>query len=242
MMHERISIEDAFNDAQSALQKIQRAHDARSLLMSHRRAAICSDGAVTRWHAIRVASGLGVCAVLDEDGEQLRDDAGRLVTTNDNRESLVVDSLIAAGLDAYCPRDWRTKRSPRKKSGVKFSVPMFPTYAFVRLPQSPSAMLGVLSFEGVRGFVSNASGPVLVPNRLVDEIKVYEGLSPKQRRLICSVANVGDRMIITRNVFAGHKGEVVYVDGNRGMIDLELSLFGRATRVTLGLDDVKKLG
>lgn len=189
------------------------------------------------WLAMRMAGGL----VRRPDG--LADDAFLGITgAHMNRESLTVARMRQAGLDAFCPIDERQKRKPRGKNSQKICVPMFANYGFVRIDGTVRAMLGVLSFDGVHGLVMNGARVAIIPDKIINEIKVFAACSPKQRRLMCGLVQVGDRVMITASTMRGMVAPVAAIDPKTGRVDLETMLFGATRRITLGLDDIVKAG
>ena len=214
-MHERPSKD--FYDPASAMRRIERDRHAKALIRGHRCEA-ARDGGV--WLAVALWSG---------------------ALAKDWRESVVISSMVESGIEAFCPVDIKEIRKPRSKKMQAIPTIMFAGYGFVRIHNCYEAILGVLSFEGVIGLVGGSGKPRVIPDKIIEELRIYEALSPKQRRLISSVVTVGDTVTITRNVFKGFEAEVVNVDAKSGMIDVTATLFGGSSRMTIGLDEVEKL-
>lgn len=144
-------------------------------------------------------------------------------------------------IEAWCPVDREKKRAPRRHGRTLVEWPLFDGYLFVRIDHDPASILGVSSFKGIAGLIGKDGKPTVMPEKFVNELKLFSFLSPKQRRLMCSAVRVGDRVKINRYVFGNHTGEVVRMDGERGFVDIEFDIFGQLVPVTAGLDEVEKL-
>lgn len=118
----------------------------------------------------------------------------RAVYTKPRSEKKVAERLEQQGIEVYCPVQTTLKQwSDRKK---KVSVPIFPSYVFLRLSEKESDLVlqdpGVLNFvywlgqpalirdeeiEGIRAFLSNYrdSTIVLVDYEKGDKVEIIEG-------------------------------------------------------------------
>jgi transcriptional antiterminator NusG len=151
----------------------------------------------------------------------------------------MADSLNEVGIEAWCPVDRDKKRAPRKHGRKLVEWPMFDGYLFVRIDCDPASILGVTSFKGIAGILGRDGEPVAMPDKFINELKVFAWLSPKQRRLMCAAVKIGDRVKIKRYAFAAFLGDVVGTDMNNGWVDIEFDIFGRLVPVRVGLDEIE---
>lgn len=147
--------------------------------------------------------------------------------------------MRAHGIDAWCPVENRKVRRGRTHHHRRVDVPLFERYLFVHVPAAASCWLAVMTFDGVAGLLGLGDTPVPIPEKIVNDVRMFLGLSKRQRRLICDAVQVGDRVMIKTSNFDGFPAEVVATDGARGLVDVEVDIFRRMTRVTVGLDQIK---
>lgn len=147
--------------------------------------------------------------------------------------------MKAHDIEAWCPVENRKVRRPRTHHYRRADVPVFERYLFVRVPPAESCWLAIETFDGVAGLLGVNGRPQAIDEKIVNDVRMFLGLTKKQRRLLCDVVQVGDRIKIKGGSFDGFPADVLAVDGNRGLVDIEVSIFGRMTPVTLGLDQIK---
>jgi transcriptional antiterminator NusG len=231
MMAAKVTLDERIAQQDAVLRELARRDAEQAMRAAWRRAAVLADGDPGAWYAIRIVSGVGVKRWHAPDGTPQE--------RHDNRESLIADSLRMAGIDIYCPRDAWRQRMPRSKRVKKIEAPLFPGYAFVRLPKTWDALRGVLSFDGVIGVVGSSTGPRVIGQREMDNIKGIEKLAPKDRRNAAALALVGKTVTVGAGAFKGSDAKVVAVDPKRRTATLEIALFGGVVPMVIGLDECR---
>jgi transcription antitermination factor NusG len=147
--------------------------------------------------------------------------------TEPMREAVAVSHLERAGYTTYLPRIKSTKRV----------VPLFPTYAFVRITDHWYSAMATI---GVIRLLLDADRPARVGDEVIHKIKAQErgGLvklaAPRPRFI------QGDKVRIVRGNFLGHLG--IY-DGMTGKERerILLDLLGRKVQVELPRTDIQPL-
>lgn len=150
----------------------------------------------------------------------------------------LADSLRAASIEAWCPMETKMRRNRRSHQKEKIQVPVFPGFLLVRVPAFEAAWLGVLSFDGAVSILGNGTLPVALPDKTVNDLKAI--LDPNAVRYIFSP---GDRVLIEAGAFGAIEATVIDRENYRtGKVVLDVEAFGRMTRCTMDIDDLKKLG
>lgn len=148
--------------------------------------------------------------------------------------------LNDAEIEAWCPVDRDKKRAPRRHGKTLTEWAMFAGYFFVRIDPDPISIRGVCSFEGIVGLLGEGGVPSPMPDKMVNELKLFLHLTPKQRRLIAQGVQIGETVKIRADLWNGWRGPVVEVDRKNGFVSIELDIFGRLTPVRIGLDEIEK--
>jgi transcriptional antiterminator RfaH len=143
------------------------------------------------------------------------------------RELAAMRFLGLAGYTVYCPRI-RVVRPRRGGRKVVSHPPLFPSYLFVMIE------VGWWSARWCPGIVkllANGDAPMVVPDRLVDEIRSRErnGLIELERR---DRFKLGEKVHVTEGIFGGHTGIYAGMRSHDRVLVL-LALLGGHQRVEL---------
>jgi transcription antitermination factor NusG len=91
------------------------------------------------------------------------------VQTRPRHERAVATQLETLGFDTFAPvvaeiHHWSDRRK-------KVELPLFPSYAFVKLCPSPAERVRVLRLFGVNGFVGSRGQGTPIPDKQIDDIQ-----------------------------------------------------------------------
>ncbi len=157
------------------------------------------------------------------------------VFTKPRKERVACENLERQGFTAYLPRI----RQPRYRRGHWMEVvePLFPRYLFVQLRLGFDDVSPIRSTLGVTGLVRFGLEPALVPQGLVEALRVKEdaalGLHLPEQALF----RRGDPVTIVSGPFAGVQA-IFEAPSGEGRVILLLDLLGRANRVRLATDQI----
>ena len=151
--------------------------------------------------------------------------------------------LRAWGIRAWCPRRRAVEKLPRGKGKRRFRQVICPGYLFVELAPAAASFLGVLTFaKQVRGFVGVGERPFQVTPCDIRALRHEVARFPSKKDGGDSLFARGVMVMIKDGPFAGFDGPVTRPDNNRGRLQVEVSMFGRATLCEFDLDRVRELG
>lgn len=156
-------------------------------------------------------------------------------------EVILTIRLLKIGIKAFCPREWIVEKKPRGKGKRLRRIVMFPGYVFVLLTPGYDSYAGVLTVDGVHGFLPTNENPSSVTPA---EFKVLQELSrakPHRKQKQLAIYLAGERIRIVDGPFAGFPGVVSAPDDERGRLWVDVSVFGRETPVHFELDQIQKL-
>ena len=111
---------------------------------------------------------------------------------------------------------------------------IFPGYVLVKMIVTNESWYLVRNAQGVTGFVGQGSEPI----PLTDEEIRRLGIEKIEIKLDI---NAGDMVKIISGPFKGFAGVVEEVNGDKQTLRTKVDMFGRATPVELGFDQVDKL-
>jgi transcription antitermination factor NusG len=159
----------------------------------------------------------------------------------DGKDAFVRLTLAAAGFHVWRPvREVRvTSRwngKPRKSNSreVKY-VPRFGRYLFVCVEMNDSVRSAICETKGVRAWLCMAgtNEPAQVPSALIEfyQTKVAERLETETN------LRKGDAVCISAGPFKDHCGRVRVID-KRGVVTVEIDLFGRPTPIIIEVGHV----
>lgn len=153
---------------------------------------------------------------------------GTVVRTEPQRESVAELHLTRAGFETYLPRIATTRGNGHGCRTVQ--VPLFPTYAFVRIGKR---WYSIQSTIGVMQVLKSGEQPAMISEAVIEELRGRErdGLivlpPPPRPRLRC-----GDAVRITRGAF---RDQVALYQGmrSRQRIEVLMTLLGGTRQLTL---------
>lgn len=136
------------------------------------------------------------------------------IQTLARHEKKVSTELQRRGISAYLPLIAETHRwSDRRKS---VEVPLFSSYAFVRIVRSPEARLDVLKVNGVLNFVGDRKLGEAIPDSQIEAIQtLVENDIPFSEHAFLSV---GQRVRIHGGALNGMEGILTAVNGNNRLV------------------------
>lgn len=152
-----------------------------------------------------------------------------VVHTQPNGELRAVLNLQRQGFDTYLPRCLKERRHARKIERV--ARPLFPRYLFVRLDLETDRWRSVYGTFGVSDFVSNGSGPVPVPEDIIEDIRAHEDGSGVVV-LDLPAFKPGQKVEIAEGPMTMQTGVFQHMTENQRVV-LLLNLLGRQVRVTM---------
>jgi transcription termination/antitermination protein NusG len=125
--------------------------------------------------------------------------------TRSRHEKSAASMLISLGISHFLPLVTEVRRWSDRKQ--KVSVPLFPSYVFVKIGKSSDELLRILKVPGVVSFVGNSRGPVAIPEEEIQSIQTVlasgVGFSPYP------FLAAGDRVRIVHGPLAGVEGNFV---------------------------------
>jgi transcription antitermination factor NusG len=149
------------------------------------------------------------------------------VYTASHHEKHVVEQLSARQIDSFLPLYTETRHWHKRKA-VELSLPLFPSYLFVRIAYG--RRVDVLGIPGVFSIVGSSQGLWDLPHWEIQALR--DGL--KQRK-ICPHTHlaVGERARVKSGIFAGLEG-VIIREKNLRMV---LSLHHIARSIAIEVDE-----
>ena len=125
-----------------------------------------------------------------------------------------------------------------EKRGAKVMVEnkTMPSYLFVKMVYGDDIWHTVTRCNGITGFVGPKGRPLPLSSKEVHDMKL-------ERRVNTVITKVeaGDTVQVIDGHLAGQTAVVQSVDGATGKCTIEVTLFGRPTRVDVELVSVKKM-
>ena len=169
-------------------------------------------------------------------------DYAYLIHTRPNEEAKASAFLTSFGHTVYFPRYEKTIRHARR--AVKTVKPFLPRYLFLWCAQG--ALWKIRDTPGVSDFVRNVDGYVVVPNKVVDELKDREiGFS--------GLIDMGDEPICDIEKPFRHGDALHYRDDNARLsavfqhyvgedrAQVFIRLFGRLSRATVPVGRLERV-
>lgn len=124
------------------------------------------------------------------------------------------------------------KKSEREKV-------MFPGYVFVETSAIGELKQVVKKIQGATGLLSDRAGNIqVVPEAEVNRmIGIHEENKTKS---FSDIYSIGDEVIVTDGPFTSFKGNIEYIDKEKGKVKVNVLIFGRPTIVELEDTQVRK--
>ncbi len=136
------------------------------------------------------------------------------IQTRSRFEKKVVAELEHRGVQNFLPVQQQVRRWSDRKKLVSF--PLFPGYAFVRIPADSRMRMVVASVPGVVGFVGTNRGPAPIP---ASEIEQIQHLILNNIPVTGEVfPRIGQRVRISGGALDGLEGVLVGTRGERRFV------------------------
>ena len=156
------------------------------------------------------------------------------VHVKSRHEFVAASELVRKGIEVFVPSVKKQRQWKDRKKLVEF--PLFPGYAFVRVPAYPGAFVDVLKTRGIAGFITLEPGsPTQVNSEEIDSLKlligsgrdidVYPGLKEGTRVRIIRGSLINAEGILIRKI-----DEFVFV--------VNVEILGRSVAVKIAPHDV----
>jgi len=156
-----------------------------------------------------------------------------------HEERIVSEELTAKGISNWRPIAKRRQPPRHGKKSITIERPIFQGYLFIRLVPSAEAWVGALCASRLSGYLGRDGLPVCLPDSFIKALKVdckKPGLAD-----IPDKFPIGSKPEITSGPFTGFLSTVEKIKGNGERLKVEVNVFGRATLVEVGLDQLKLL-
>ena len=116
---------------------------------------------------------------------------------------------------------------------------IFPGYVFVETSAIGELKQVVRRIQGATGLLSDRAGNIqVVPDSEVNRmIGIHEENKTKS---FSDIYSIGDEVIVTDGPFTSFKGNIEYIDKEKGKVKLNVLIFGRPTIVELEDTQVRK--
>lgn len=158
------------------------------------------------------------------------------VHTHANAEDKATSHLKRQGFDAYLPRYLKRRRHARKTDFVARAL--FPRYLFVRLDETQS-WRAIQSTVGVSALVTNGDGPGMVPDALIEQLKLREDDAGMVALNPADAFAINQSVRIVDGPLADHVGQFQGLSGDQRVMVL-LDLMGRSVKVKVPFDALAK--
>ena len=130
------------------------------------------------------------------------------------------------------PMESYTEVKEAKK--VEAERKLFPSYVLVKMVMTDDSWYVVRNTRGVTGFVGPGSKPVPLSDKEVEALGVETGAMTVEVDY-----SVGDNVVVTTGSFEGFTGVVSSIDLEAQTVEVVVSMFGRETRVSLPISQIK---
>lgn len=136
------------------------------------------------------------------------------VSTRSRHEKTAASMLESLGIRHFLPLITEVRRwSDRKQAVVS---PLFSCYLFVNISNSPESRLRVLKVPGIVSLVGNMNGPVPIPEREIESVRLV--LSQGIEYFPYPYLQAGDRVRIVQGALAGVEGTFVRSGPNATLV------------------------
>ena len=174
------------------------------------------------------------------------------LTMNENKVRDSIQRQIRLGdqipvYEAFVPTEkvseFRYDKNGKARK-VEKTRKIYPGYVFVRMDLydggriNEKAWYFIRNIQGVLGFPGGDNPLPLSEAEVADLKRILEPVAVSKEKCIYEV---GDRVQIKEEAFAGFEGQVQEVDRDRGRLVVAVSVFGRSTPVELGFWQVERL-
>ncbi|MFA6246113.1 MAG: UpxY family transcription antiterminator [Mucilaginibacter sp.] len=140
-----------------------------------------------------------------------------VIYTRPKWEKKIDQVLQQLGIESYCPlRVVNRKWADRMK---EVSIPLFSCYIFVHVNLKDYA--NVLTVAGVLGYVFFMGKPAIVRDGIMNEMKINLSRYKDAEIVDLRSLSVGERVCISKGVFADQAGKVICIQGKSVLLVLE---------------------
>ena len=159
-----------------------------------------------------------------------------LIHTKPSGEAVAVANLERQGYEVYLPRVVQTVRGAGRPKD-RLSV-LFPRYLFLRLHEGIQALAPVASTLGVTGIVRFGARYIVVPDKVVRDLRARADPETGLHHLTCSSPLVpGARVKICSGTFDGLEGVFERAVGRDRVVVL-LQMLGRTSEVCVFAESI----
>ncbi|MDH6265524.1 transcription antitermination factor NusG [Rhizobium sp. SG_E_25_P2] len=155
------------------------------------------------------------------------------------REKIVENLLIKAGVKALSPRYEPEEVVRRGRKIIKPGGPMLPGYVMVHCGYLWQAFAGLEAIEHVHGVVGGVMKPLVVSERSLNDFIDLAAKSAKAKETPLNGWMVGETARIKAGPFVSFECNIVTLTKKKA--EVEVSIFGRANKMTLPLATLEKL-
>jgi transcriptional antiterminator NusG len=178
---------------------------------------------MSRWYIIHAYSGFE---------NKVRD----AIMSEANRMGL--EQLVEA-VEVPTEKVTEVRRGKKVTSDRKF----FPGYVLAKLDMNDQVYHLVKNTPKVTGFLGSSGKPQAISEaeaaRILNTKEEGAVAAPKQR--VSVDYDIGDQVKVTSGNFASFTGVVEELDFDRSRVKVSISIFGRATPLELGFEDVERV-
>ncbi|CCQ10288.1 Transcriptional activator RfaH [Pseudoalteromonas luteoviolacea B = ATCC 29581] len=148
------------------------------------------------------------------------------------QEQRALDNLKVQGIEAFFPTFLHTSLSRGKRTVSE--KPLFPNYLFVLLDPEQGPFAKVKNTRGISAFVTYGSQYQVVPNCIVDQIKIVEPEFYQQ----CDLPKKGDVVFINNRSYKDLQAIYQEADGDKRSI-LLLKLLNKEVTISVDNQDIQ---
>jgi len=116
---------------------------------------------------------------------------------------------------------------------------LFPGYLFVNFNQTSVSATTVRSTRGVSHFVTCAGSPVMVPDRLIEQLQ--KRTDPNSAELVSNLPQVGDQLDVIDGPFRGLNAVFSQIDGDQRAVVL-INLLNQQVEASIPLSSLSAKG
>ena len=160
------------------------------------------------------------------------------VYTKPQNEFKVNEILQKKEVEVFLPTILRPGRSGRKR--VMRETPLFRSYIFVKVQAKTPRFYSVLDTPGVMYVVGNKEGPVPIPDREIESLKILVD-NAREDIFASPYLAEGDRVLIIDGPLKGAEGVLVKKDRKKYAFVVNIHLLGRSCGVPINPEFVKKI-
>jgi transcription termination/antitermination protein NusG len=156
------------------------------------------------------------------------------VLTRSRQEKIAASMLEYLEVANFLPLVNQERRWSDRKQMV--SVPLFPSYLFVRIATTAEMLLRVLKVPGVVDFVRSSTFPLAIPEREIADVRAALSYG-----VACSpypFLRVGDRVRVVRGALAGVEGTLVR-SGSQSKLVISVEMIQRSVSISVAESDVE---